>query len=68
MYRPYIPHVLCIDPGVEREPDVTFGSSKIELGSSILHFQYIYIYVYIYNTYIRICIYLYIHMFIYLYI
>ena len=48
MYRPYIPHVLCIDPGVEREPDVTFGSSKIELGSSILHFQYIYIYMYIY--------------------
>ena len=68
MYRPYIPHVLCIDPGVEREPDVTFGSSKIELRSSILHFQYIYIYMYIYIIHIYVYVYIYIFIFIYLYI
>ena len=35
----YNPHVQCIDPGVERWPDVTFGSSKIELRSSIVCFH-----------------------------
>ena len=44
----YNPRVQCIDPGVEREPDVTLGSSKIELRSSILCFQCVHIQIELY--------------------
>ena len=54
----YNPHVQCIDPGIEREPDVTFGSSKIELRSPIVGFFNLPIYL----PNVFICFYIYVYL------